>query len=245
MENTPIKPEAKAPESTRSEKIKLVLYPAIVVVLGVIVFFALARIRPGMNPSTSPGGIFMEKDPAISEEEKQSLEAQVKNLETQIKDLPENAEVGQRYKLYRQLAGAKYRLGKYSEAISALDKIASENQNNSAMWSLYTIIYADMGDLGKARGTARRAADTDKANPNNWLAYIELSTEQDVKTLDDIYQEALASADPPTDIVVDYAGFLEKTGNKDRAIQQWQRAGQLNPSGKASYDANIARLQNS
>jgi tetratricopeptide (TPR) repeat protein len=141
------------------------------------------------------------------------------------------------------LAGATHRLGLSAEAIAALDKIKDANQNNAGLWNRYTIIYRDMGDLTKALDSAKRAVDLDKTVPEYWLAYIDLSAKESADFVKNLYQQALQNTENNINIITAYAAFLEKIGDKQGAIEQWQKATQSNPQKKAEYEMEIKRLQ--
>ena len=57
-----------------------------------------------------------------------------------------------------------------------------------------------------------------------------------------IYTQALSATGSNVNIVTFYAQFLEKIGDLKGAKAQWQKAIQINPSGKKDYQAEVTRL---
>lgn len=225
-------------QSTRSGWQKY-LYPALGVVVAVVLVWGLSQVKRDQSDTAE------RKRVNLSDEQRQALEAEVTDAENQIASLPANVSAEDRYRLHVKLASAKYNLGLYEEAVAVLDKVRDENQNQPALWQRYALIYRDMGDLVKARENARRAVDLDKTVPQYWITYLEVSVNESAETLKSSYQEALQSTENNIGLITAYAKFLETIGDESGAIEQWRRAAEVFPAGKADYDAEIARLQSS
>ncbi len=241
-ENLPENPKEKLlevkPEKERKPIVSIILL-IVVVLFALWGLFRLQRVsnKTSHNQKTEP------KQVNLTDEQRQTLETEAARIEEQISKLPANASAEDRYKLYVKLASAKSSLGLYDEALAALDKVKEDNQNQPALWQRYAVIYRDMGDLDKARENAKRALDLDKTVPQYWLTYIETSANQSTDTIKGYYNDALQNTESNVSIVTAYALYLEKIGDKQAAIAQWQKAIEVYPPGKADYEAQIARLQ--
>ena len=174
---------------------------------------------------------------------RQALEAQVQAFQSQADQLPADAKQEDRFQVYYKLAEAKYLLGRYGEALKVLDSVAAANPNNASMHGLYASIYKDMGDIKRAKESAKRAVDLDAVSPQAWVFYIGLQKDAGQDALKSLYQEALDKTANNIGIITAYAQYLEKIGDKEGAIAQWQKAGEVFPQGKSTYEGEIARLQ--
>lgn len=217
-----------------------------ILVIGGIVYVVSQMNNAKEVAVVAPSGEEIKKrEVSLSGEERQQLEARVSELEQEIQALPADATAEARFQPHLRLASSHYGLGNYEQAIATLDKIANENQDKGRVFALYSNIYRDMGNIEKARENARKALDLEKDNPAYWLAYINLSADQKTDDVKAWYEEAVQSTETNLDVVTSYAKFLEAIGDKQGAIAQWQKAGEINPEKKAEYDAEIQRLQNS
>ncbi len=216
------------------------LVPVVGVVAIAALIWGLSQINRNKD---SNNGIVSQRELDLPPDGRQALETEVSKLEDQARDLPPNADNKDRYRIYAGLATAKYRLGKYAEALTALDQVAAENQDRSELLALYANIYKDMGDIAQAKSSIKRALDLDNTNSQYWLTYIELSGDQGNDAVNSLYQEALNKTGGNIGIITAYAAFLERAGNKQGAIEQWQKAAEVFPQGKTDYDREIARLQ--
>ncbi len=216
----------------------LYLILAIIIIAGVV--WGLNSFKKDTVTNTAPE---TKKEVNLTDQQKQDYEKEVTDLENQIKNLPTDASASDKYKVYSKLAAAKYYLGLYKEALATLDFIKDENKDRPALWQRYSMIYRDMGDLEKARENAKKAVDLDKSDPAYWISYLEVSANQGANTLKDIYNDALKNTENNVNVIIAYAQLLEKIGDKQGAIEQWKKAGEVDAKNKAQYDAEITRLQ--
>ncbi len=242
MANESENPKAKLLEVTEEKGKRPITAMIILIVVVLFALWGLFQLQRVSNKTTDNKKT-QSKQVSLTDEQRQTLEAEAADIEGQISKLPENAPAEDKYKLYVKLASVKDNLGLYEEAIAALDKVKDENQNQPALWQRYALIYRDMGDLDKARENAKRALDLDKTVPQYWLTYIEVSSSESADAVKALYNEALQNTENNVGIITAYAIFLEKIGDKQGAIAQWQKAGEIFPQGKGDYDAEIARLQ--
>lgn len=194
---------------------------------------------------SSVSGEVSEKTVNLSDSEKQRLEAQIKGYESQIKGLSGSEFNAERAKLHLQIAGVQYKLGKYSDAVKSLELAAPENRDNVRFWYMSTLVYRDMGNLPKALESAQKMVDLDKENANDVSIYIDLATTAGTvnEQAKDLFTKSSTSVKQDIKVIISYAKFLEKIGDKQGAIDMWTNAGQQDPKEKTNYDAEIARLQ--
>jgi len=179
----------------------------------------------------------------LTPEERKAQEERATEAENTIKGFTATSTTEDRYNAYIKLAGAKYRLGEHTASIAALDKIRDENPNKARIWTQYTLTYNDMGETDKARESLKKALELDATNPQHLLLNIQLNPDQSKEALDKMYVEALQKSDNYIDVVIAYAQFQEKNGDKVKAVEYWNKAKTINASGAAQYDAEISRLQ--
>ncbi len=182
----------------------------------------------------------------LSEEDRQVLEGEVAGLEVEATNLesypPDSVD---QYRVFTSLAQVKFDLGRNEEAIAALDRIAEEFPDRARIWGLYGLIYLEEGEVELGLERIRRAIELDGDNEDYWLVYIELNKMQGAENMDSVYEQALSATENSTDIIAGYALYLEEEGQKDRAIEQWQKAIQEDQENQTRYEQEIQRIQNS
>lgn len=239
--------EPNIPEPTFSQQARKfrIVYGVVIVTVIAGIVFALMQNNNGREVAVvAPSGEEIKKrEVSLSGEERQKLEERVTKFEQEIQALPEDATAEAKFKPHLRLASSYYGLGNYEQAIATLDKIIEQNQDKGRVFALYSNIYRDMGDIQKARENGKKAVDLEKDNPAYWLAYINLATNESTDDVKAKYEEALQNTETNIDVVTSYAKFLETIGDKDAAIAQWKKAGEIDDSKKAEYDAEIQRLQ--
>lgn len=177
------------------------------------------------------------------EEQKRALEARVKELERQVTELSVDTDASGKYTAYISLAEARLELKNYSGAISALDSIPEEKKTNSRVLLAYGIAYKGTGENDKAKEHIDKSLSLDDTIPQPWLAKIELNADLPNDQIDAMYREAIAKTKSNVDVMVSYARFAEKIGNKDLAVAAWETAINVNSEKEAEYRAEIARLR--
>ncbi len=240
----PLKEQVKATTGKNSTK-KVVYTVLIVLVLaGAVLGYEKLRQKQEQDRKAKTASVTgAKKEIDTTQEERKVLEAQVSDYKVKIDRLPKDVSAEERSGLYIKLAAAQYKLGDYKDAINSLDAIIADNASNHRVWTMYTNIYWDMQDFVKAREASEKALDLDRENPQSWLAFIELQDNQEKSYIDSLYQDAIKRTDKNIDVVVAYAKFLEKAGDKQGAIAQWEEAGKINIKKKTEYQAEIGRLQ--
>lgn len=234
--------------STKTSSNRKAWYAALLVILIAGVVVGVAKIKQSQDAeqsrkekTASVTGAKKEINP--TSEEEAVLKAQLESYKAQVEKLSGSAPTEERYNVYTKLATAQYKLHDYKGAIASLNKIQSENMREHRMWALYTNIYWDMADFPNAREASKKALDLDRENPQSWLAFIELQEDQSKENLSKLYDQALLKTDYYIDVIVAYAHYLEKVGDKPAAISQWEKAIKTVPTKKAEYEAEIERLK--
>ncbi len=232
--------ESEEPKASNSRKYWYIL--AVLVLIAIVVLLVSQKL-PENSQNNAENGVVKERLVNLSGDERKLLESQLAGFTEQIKGLSGDTFVKERDSLLLKIAGVQYKLGKYQEALNTLEKASEEVRKETRIWALSTNIYRDMGDIAKALESAQKALGFDRENPAYWIAVIDLSTNLSNDEQKGIYEDALRLTEQNIDVVVSYAKFLEKIGDKPGAIMYWQKAGQVDDKNKSKYDAEIARLQ--
>jgi tetratricopeptide (TPR) repeat protein len=238
-------PNEQSEQKNKSNKNKLGLIFGAIIVLAVA-SYAISqsgkskKIELNSNEVAIPSE---QKAAQVPDDQRQALEADINKLNEQIKGFTDQTPAADKYKAYLQLSALYHRLGKYDEAISALDKIIEANKDKARLWIAYALIYKDKGDLEKAATNSKKALDLNIDNPQYWVVYLE--TEADLSNVEREakFKEAAEKTENHEDVLVSYAKFLEKIGNKQGAIEQYTKAGETNQQRKSEFDAEIERLK--
>jgi tetratricopeptide (TPR) repeat protein len=157
--------------------------------------------------------------------------------------LAADAEISTKYTTYIRLADLQNRLGLYQEAIASVDKIAAERQGNSRVWLTYATSYKGLNQIDKAKAAINRTLEIDDEVPEHWRLYFEIYTDLSNEELNAKYMEALQKTKNDLQLVISYARFLEKIGDKDKAVIYWETARNADPANASTYEAEITRLR--
>lgn len=180
--------------------------------------------------------------------ERTGLEKEIDDLKSQIDTAKKSNESKDKlFDLYLKLGSDQRTLGLLSDARDSY-KLAIDLQPNSyPAWTTIYSAYFDLGDFDDAKIAAQKALELNPSDWNMWRSLIELQTNQFHLSTDElkkIYTQALSATGSNINIVTFYAQFLEKSGDLKDAKAQWQKAIQINPSGKKDYQTEITRLDN-
>lgn len=240
----PLKEQVKKGQNQANTKKVIYTVLIVLVIAGAVLGYEKLRQKKESDRKAQTASVTgAKKEIDTTQEERKVLEAQVADYKAKIEKLPKDASAEEKTGLYTKLAAAQYKLGDYKDAIASLDAIITDNASNHRIWTMYTNIYWDMQDFAKAREASEKALNLDRENPQSWLAFIELQDNQEKTYIDSMYQDALKKTDKDLDVVIAYAKFLEKVGDKQGAITQWETAGKINIKNKSEYEAQIGRLQ--
>lgn len=135
----------------------------------------------------------------------------------------------------RDLAGAKI----------TLEKIFKITPNDPNMMQIYASTLYNLGDKAGANVWIDKAISIDSKNINYWYLKFDFKKAEfnnDYNKISPIYLDAIKKTGNDFNMVTAYAQFLGSIGKKAEAIAQWQKAIQLNPNLKATYQAEIDAL---
>ncbi len=244
--------ENNQPPENKNKASKTWLIIGAIVLLLAVGYLWSRSSQQGDNPKTSPSETVLLPSTAVAPEQKvaqlsgaeqSSLSKKLSSLFEDIKKYTDKTTQEDKDKDNLQIASIQHSLGSYQEALASLGKISAEYKNRARVNLNYALIYKDMGDLAKAAEYAKKALDADQDNQQIWVVYLE--TEQNLNNgeRDAKYHEALEKTKNHENVLVSYAKFLELLGNKEVAIEQYKKAGEINQTRKAEFDAEIARLE--
>lgn len=181
---------------------------------------------------------------ALDEQQrKEALEKQVNDLKNEAESLAESAESGTKFAILIRLAEAQIAIGKYDESIETLNKIPEDKKDTSRTPIAYARAYKGKGDIAMAKENINKALAIDNELPEIVLLNLELNQDLPNDQLDALYRDAIVKTKSNVDVMVSYARFSERIGNKDQAVAAWETAINGNPSKESEYRAEIARLR--
>lgn len=143
----------------------------------------------------------------------------------------------------------------YSKALTSVENALGSDITSAEAWQLKSLIQVKLGDLNQAFSSATRAVSNEPANSTYWKWEISVARMMKDKkgitptspefraTIEPIYKEAFVATKNNIEMVTSYAVFLEDVGDKKMAVEYLQKAIEINPAAKSSYELEIVRLQ--
>lgn len=109
-------------------------------------------------------------------------------------------------------------------------------------------IYNAQGDLQKAEDMLNKAIAKNSFITDYWttkLSFLNEKMSASFANLQAVYEDGLTKVDPKTkvNLVTHFARLAENSNEKAEAIALWQKAIEINPSGRAIYQAEIDALK--
>lgn len=214
--------------------------------ISLFLIFLVGAIA-GLNYYLTHKDIVKEKDPGLTQEERKIYEDRLSEARTKLND--PGVTDDQKFNLYMQEGFQLYGLGKYVEATDAFTK-ASEihKQDANPYIALYQVQF-DMNDNKGAKASIKKSLELKNDSADIWKKYIGLEIDRfeiSNEKADGLFQQAIEATknnSSQIDIITTYAQFLETVGNIQGAIDNWQKAIQLNNSNSAVYEQEIQRLK--
>ncbi len=220
---------------------KSTLYGIIALLLIVGTIFGFREYQSNKNPDER---LTLNDITKLKDEERiKALEDRVKELADQAKQLKDDAESGAKYTAYIQLAEAQLELDKFPEAMESLNKIPEDQKNNSRVASAYVRAYYGIGDAPKAKNLSSVNILQYPEEPSVWLAHFEVNPDLPKEELNSLYRQAIPATKSNIDIMISYARFCERIGDKATAIAAWETAVNVDSGNAAKYQAEIDRLK--
>jgi tetratricopeptide (TPR) repeat protein len=223
--------------TSKNTKSILYLVLAVLIIFGIVYTATHYKNKDAANLSLSEINKLNEKQRI------EALEAQVKDLQNQAQSLASDAADETKYGLYIKLAEAQLELGKNQEAVDTLNKIPADKQTNSRTAIAFIRAYKGVGDNAKAKEMAAKNLLLYDEVPEIWVAYLDLNQDLPVDQLKALYAKAIPATKSNVDVMISYAHFSEKIGDKANAIAAWETARNVDPNNAAQYESEMARLK--
>lgn len=224
-----------------TSNIKKIIYTVIGALLVLGIFYAVNEHQKNNKP---PEPLTLREITQLNESERiKALEERTKELIAEVGKLADTTEAGVKYAAYIQLAEAQMELGKFNEALESLNKIPDERRGNSRSDAAFIRAYKGIGDVSKARELSARSIELYDEDPAVWLAHLQANDVLSNEELKALYLQGIAKTKSNIDIMISYAKFSEKIGDKATAVAAWETAVNVDPSNEAKYREEIARLR--
>jgi predicted negative regulator of RcsB-dependent stress response len=217
----------------------------IYVIIAILVIAGLAfAIKQYQNKQQEIANTALKDIVNLPEKERiKALEAQVDELKNQAKNFAQDADAGTKYTVLIRLAEAQIQLDKFQEGLDTLNSIEEGKRGNSRVKLDYGLAYKGLNDTGKANEFLKQSIDMDDTNPQAWLPYLEANNDLPNDQLKAMYLQAIAGTKSNPEIMVSYAKFSEKIGDKATAIAAYETARNGNPEKTDEYNNEIQRLK--
>ncbi|MBP6884772.1 MAG: tetratricopeptide repeat protein [Candidatus Pacebacteria bacterium] len=138
-----------------------------------------------------------------------------------------------------------YKKGDYENALKYIKQALELSKTDRAFLSLYGIQLA-LKNYPEAEKAIQAAVGLNSKIVSAWVEYASFEVNYmnaSFEKVTGIYERALTATKSHLDVVTNYASYLGRNGGKDRAIELWQKAIELNPSRKDTYQAEIDALK--
>ena len=221
--------------------IKTIAYAVLAILVGLVVFYGLTKYQENNKP---PERLTLRDITKLSEQDRtKALEERTSELLGQVKDLAVNAESGAKYTVYIQLVEAQLELGKYAEAMDTLNKIPEDKRNSSRYAAANVRAHKGVGDIAKAKELSAANIVLYEEDSLVWVAHLEVNNDLPNDQLKALYLKAIPATQSNLDVMISYAKFSEKIGDKATAIAAWETARNVDPDNAGKYESEIARLR--
>lgn len=134
----------------------------------------------------------------------------------------------------------------FAGAKLTLESAMKIDPNNAYLMQTYASLLAKMGDMTGAITWVNKALAIRPTETHFWFLKIDLlraSTKDNFEAMKPVYLEAIAKTNNSIDLVTAYASFLGQIGRKQDAITYWEKAIEINPAMKATYEKEISLLK--
>lgn len=146
-----------------------------------------------------------------------------------------------RLQVLAQMADVKHNLKQFAASDALFEQVLAEEPAHKYVLNNYSQFLAERGEkLGKADELSKQLLSLDKGNPNyldtRALVLFRLNRFEEAKSM---LQEVLASYETPS-IIEHYGDVLFKLGEVEKAVEQWQKAQNLNQKENELLNKKIA-----
>ena len=131
-------------------------------------------------------------------------------------------------------------------AQQSIEQALKLDPKNPYLMQTYASLLANRGDVTGAMIWIDKALAIKFDEPNFWYLKIELATvlsKSNFNNISDVYLRALEATNNNIDMITSYARFLGQADKGQESITYWQKAIELYPANKATYQAEIDRLK--
>lgn len=220
---------------------KKVLYIILGVALLIVLIFGLSKV---IGTRVDYANMPLQEILKLPADQKDSaLNAQKIALEKKARKLSKKATADEKYAVYIKLAEAQLELKQFNDALSSLNSIPAEKQDNSRTQSAFIEAYMGAGDRTNAQATSTKALETYKEDAEVWTAYLWAYDDLPKDQLNLLYKDAIAKTKSALPVMISYAKFSEKIGDIATAVAAWETAINHDPANEAKYLEEIHRLR--
>ncbi len=171
-----------------------------------------------------------------------ALEKRESELSEQISRFSGETDSLDRYASYISLAEVRLDLAKYDAVIEALNNIPEDRKEHDRVYMAYARAYQGLGNSDLAKENANKAIEYDDTDIKTWLLLLDVSQDLPTDQLNNLYRRAIPETKSNLDIMISYAKFCERIGDKATAIAAWETAINHDPANESKYREEISRL---
>ncbi len=159
---------------------------------------------------------------ALTPEERSRLEEEIRDLSSTLQSNPPAS--GQpRADLYRNVAARYEQLGKLNDALRFYEKGTTEAPTDTKLLLAQSRIFGQMGSLAKGDEMIKKAIELEPLEISHYsqAASFYRMYGGDTETARGVYLEGLIKTNNNTDLMREFAGFLEEIGEGYEAYLYW------------------------
>lgn len=223
------------------QNIKKILYA----ILGLIVILSIIfGVYSYFSAQRKYASYSLNEIISLDDKEKiKALEYRIKDLSGQVDKLRDDASDATKYAIYINLAEARLELGKYDLALESLNKIPDTQRNNDRTGIAFVKAFVGRDNIPQAKEQSERNLASFDEDAVIWLQYLELHQDLEKDLLNAKYREAISKVKSNLEIMISYAKFNERIGDKATAIAAWETAINFDAANEGKYREEIARLR--
>lgn len=221
---------------------KNLIYTAVGIVILVAVFYGVSKLSKEKEDNIEEYSV-SQIQKLDEKQRKEALEEKLRQYQETVNNLPQDANSSDKYSAYIVLSEAQIALEKYDDALKSLEAIPDDKRNSKRAYYQFAQIYKAKDDKFKAMENATKAIERDQGDVPSWLLYLEVATSLTNTELNAKYREAVVKTGSNVEIMISYAKFCERIGDKATAVAAWETAINGDPANEGKYREEIARLR--
>lgn len=217
-------------ESKLNKKQLINIVAVILVIVGLFIILK-NKVNISNNPIEN-----IEEQPINAENSQQNEDSDIKTSIMAEENFNQSMEKAQEYFSSKQ----------YNLAIKSYEEALSY-KNSDLPYSGMFSVYIATANFKKAEESINKAISINSVNTDYWkwkLTLLDEKTNTNFSELKKIYEEGLAKSHPTSrvNLVIHFAKIAEDNGQKQEAIELWEKAIELYPQNKNVFQAEIDRL---